>query len=132
MENKVYAKFEEYMKELFRLPSGELPSIINICKEANIDRNFYYRVKNNDFKGAPAHSKNVSALCNAIAIKESLKKKVTAQEVLDGLINAKLLPEGSRLETEMDIKEAETVSKHLEEFAEYAKGKSSKDFGLWK
>ena len=147
-EDNVYEKFGKHMRELYRLPSGELPTHRAVCAEAKIDRNFYYRVKGNGFKGAPPYPKHVSALCNAIALKESLKKQITAQEVLDGLINAKLLPKDSKLEIEVKKNEAEsdecvrivfqkmqdtiTVLNHLDEFAEYAKGKSSKDFGSWK
>lgn len=154
-EDNVYTRFGKYMQELYRLPSGKLPSHKAICEEAKIDRNFYYRVKGNGFKGAPPYPKHVSALCNAIVLKESLKKKITAQEVLDGLIEAKLLPEGSKLELEVeesviqeDDKKAKLaeytreisqemqdtldVLKNIDEFAEYAKGKSSKDFGSWK
>ena len=98
-------EFGKYMRELYRLPSGKLPSHVAVCRDAKIDRSFYNRVKNNGFQGGVPEPKNVSALCNAIVLKESLKKPITAQEVLDGLINAGILPKGSLLEPEKEDQE---------------------------
>lgn len=103
-KTEVHIKFEKYMKKLY-----DVSYTTAVCKAAGIDRSFYNRVIGNDLKSGVVHSKNVTALCNAIALKESYKKPVTVQEVLDGLINAGLLPEGSILEPEVKKMEQEPL-----------------------
>ncbi len=110
-KKNAHENFAKYMKELFKSPDypDKLPTHVAICREAGIDRNFYNRVKGNGFQGGVPQSKKVTALCEIIASKEASRNgnPVTAQEVLDGLINAGLLPEGSSLESE--VKEPKKV-----------------------
>lgn len=152
---KAHIKFEKDMKKLF-----SVPHITAVCKEAGIDRNFYNRVIGNSFQGGVPQPKNVTALCNAIALKKSAQKPTTAQEVLDGLVKKGILPKGSMLEPEVALqtvnrtnviqedKKAEfdegariafqemqdvvNVLQLLDEVEDYAKSESFDGFGSWK